>query len=441
MKIAQAAVLTTAALIGSADAISIKSLFQHDVKNQQPAPDASAVAAEPPHAATPHELEQLAVADGADRELALANEDGAERDLQSNCYQGQAGSTTYRQPAAAWHPTYSQGWAGGECRYTVDCNSPAYSTQLQCCRGAYAGQTSGYCVSKLPSPPTTSPTNSGGLDVYYPDYSTDWTNAYCKNEYPMPNGWPTYSTMLACCKGAYGGQATGKCLSMLPSPPTTSPTNSAFETDFYYPVYEVDFGNSGCSNKLPLPYRNKNDRPFYDTMLACCKGAYAGQTSGVCLSQLPSPPSTSPTGSGGMDFYYADRDTDYQFATCKNDRPVPYLPGARREFASMLECCKANYGSQQSGACLSQLPSPPTQNPTNSAGAGATGWYPDRGATTCSLNGNTNEKGYPTKMACCSNYYGWQSNQQCFCEADPCYSCQCSGASVAGACPALTCTP
>ena len=39
------------------------------------------------------------------------------RELQSgNCW----GDTK----PAAWHPQYSQGWSGGHCRYTVDCNSP-----------------------------------------------------------------------------------------------------------------------------------------------------------------------------------------------------------------------------------------------------------------------------------------------------------------------------
>lgn len=58
---------------------------------------------------------------------------------------------------------------------------------------------------------------------------------------------------------------------MLLSPPTTSPTNSAMEVDFFYPVYEVEWDKSGCSNKLPLPFENLNDRPTYASHLACCK--------------------------------------------------------------------------------------------------------------------------------------------------------------------------
>ena len=109
-----------------------------------------------------------------------------------------------------WHPQYYAGWTKGFCGFIKDCNSPGYSTELACCKHAYAGQMSRYCVSKLPSPPTTSPTKGGGLDVYYPDYDTAWTEAGCINNYPMPSGRPMYTTMVACCKHAYGGQVSGE---------------------------------------------------------------------------------------------------------------------------------------------------------------------------------------------------------------------------------------
>jgi len=149
---------------------------------------------------------------------AAAVDEGADQESRalSNCWGG-------NDPGAAWHPQYSAGWTGGYCRYTVDCNSPPYSSELACCKGAYAGQISGKCLSSLPNPPTTSPTDAGGLEVYYPDYDTTWTEAGCLNERPMPSGRPTYSTMLACCKGAYGGQMSGKCLSMLPISQKKSP--------------------------------------------------------------------------------------------------------------------------------------------------------------------------------------------------------------------------
>ena len=113
-------------------------------------------------------------------------------------------------PTQAWHPTYSAGWTNGYCQLTVDCNSPSYSSELTCCKGAYAGQTTGECLKRLPNPPTTSPTGTGGLAVYYPDYTKAWPEGNCINDRNMPSGRPTYPTMLACCKGAYGGQMSGK---------------------------------------------------------------------------------------------------------------------------------------------------------------------------------------------------------------------------------------
>ena len=190
------------------------------------------------------------------------------RELQSgNCW----GDTK----PAAWHPQYSQGWSDGHCRYTVDCNSPSYSSELACCKGAYAGQVSGACLRRLPSPPTSSPTGEGGgLAVYYPDYNTAWPDAKCINVAPMPSGRPTYSTMLACCKSAYAGQVSGKCLASLPHPPTTSPTPAGGLANFWYPDYDTPWAGAGCLNTLPLPYNNANDRPSYPTQFACCKGAY-----------------------------------------------------------------------------------------------------------------------------------------------------------------------
>jgi len=202
--------------------------------------------------------------------------DGAEdqhRRTQNNCF-------TDPPPAAAWHPQYSSAWTDGFCRFTVDCNSPAYATELACCRAAYAGQNSGTCLSNLPSPPTMSPTESGGLDVYYPDYTTTWTEAGCINTRPLPNGRPTYSSQIACCNGAYGGQVSGVCLSQLPSPPTMSPTESG-GLDVYYPDYDTAWAEAGCINTRPLP----SGRPTYSTQESCCRGAYGGQTSGVCMCE------------------------------------------------------------------------------------------------------------------------------------------------------------
>ncbi|KAL7527059.1 hypothetical protein ACHAXR_001779, partial [Thalassiosira sp. AJA248-18] len=130
-------------------------------------------------------------------------------------------------------------------------------------------------------PPTTSPTEEGGVgDVWYPDYDTPWTDAGCLNTRPypfLPGGRPTYTSMLACCKGAYGGQASGKCLASLPSPPTQSPTETG-GLKVYYPDYDTDWTKAVCINDRPLP----SGRPSYSSLSACCSAAYGDQHDQAC---------------------------------------------------------------------------------------------------------------------------------------------------------------
>jgi hypothetical protein len=233
--------------------------------------------------------------------------------------QAQSNTPPACQTTPAWHPTYSAGWTNGYCRFTKDCNSPSYETELACCKGAYGGQVSGACLKSLPNPPTTSPTEEGGLDVWYPDYDTAWSEASCKNDRPLPSGRPTYDSQLSCCKGAYGGQVSGACLEALPSPPTTSPTEEN-GGGIWYPDYETSWAEATCKNERPFPF-TAGGRPTYESQLECCKGAYGGQTSGACLMALPNPPTTSPTEEGGADFWYPDYETSWAEATCKNERP------------------------------------------------------------------------------------------------------------------------
>lgn len=138
---------------------------------------------------------------------------------------------------------------------------------------------SGICISQLATPPTTSPTGSGGLDFFYPDYDTAWSVAGCLNTRPLPyknkNDRPSYSTMIACCKGAYGGQMSGACLAQLPNPPTTSPTSGGGLKVFYSLGWTV----GTCSNARPLP---NNSGPTFSSKQACCNTAFAGQTNHDC---------------------------------------------------------------------------------------------------------------------------------------------------------------
>ena len=76
--------------------------------------------------------------------------------------------------------------------------------------------------------------------------------------------------------------------------------------------------------------------PFFHRL----KGAYAGQMSGACLAELDEPPTTSPTSEGGADFFYPDYETAWSEATCKNELPLPFGPGGRPIYDTMLACCK-----------------------------------------------------------------------------------------------------
>ncbi|EJK66245.1 hypothetical protein THAOC_12848 [Thalassiosira oceanica] len=337
----------------------------------------------------------------------------------------------------SWHPQWSGGWDAGHCAFEATCNSPGYASELACCKSAYAGQTSGYCLSQLEAPPTLSPTTSDlTVNFWYPDYGTEWTSAGCLNTLPLPynnvNDRPNYPTQLECCKAAYGGQMSGACLSQLESPPTTSPTTAGNIGSLYYPDYNTAWPDAGCTNVLPVP----SGRPTYASHLACCKGAYGGQVSfssqiagprisnrpisGVCLSQLDSPPTTSPTSAGGLDVYYPDYNAAWDKATCVNTRP---MPSGRPVYSTMLACCKGAYAGQTSGYCASQLDSPPTTSPTSSDFT-ADFWYPDYSSdwsdavclNSLPLPFSTGGRPtYTTNAACCSTQYGGQVSKACLC--------------------------
>jgi len=325
---------------------------------------------------------------------------------------------------AAWHPDYSNGWSAGKCDYTTTCNSPSYSTNLACCQTAFAGQVSNYCVSQLANPPTLAPTKTGGPDAYYPDYSLPWPTGKCINTVPVPSGYPTYSTMLACCKAAYGGQTSNTCIGALPSPPTTAPTPTAAPTKAgegtYYPDYSLAWPSGVCISTLPVP----SGRPTYSSMLACCKGAYGGQTSGACIAALPNPPTTAPTPTGaptkaGEGTYYPDYSLAWTAGVCISTLPVP---SGRPTYSSMLACCKAAYGGQTSGTCIAALPNPPTTAPTPTGAptkAGEGTYYADyslawsEGVCISTLPVPSGRPTYTSMLACCKAAYGGQTSNKC----------------------------
>ena len=272
-----------------------------------------------------------------------------ERDLQQSC-----------DITAAYHPDYSLPWSEGKCVLTTTCNSPSYVTELACCKEAYAGQTSNFCISQMANPPTSSPTKTGGPDAFYADYTLPWPEGECINAVPVPSGRQVYSTQLACCKEAYAGQVSNACLRGLATPPTTAPTKAGAAGTDYYPDYSLAWPEGKCINTQPIP----SGRPTYTSQLACCKAAYGGQVSNACIKDLANPPTSSPTKVGGPDAYYADYSLPWPEGICINTVPVP---SGRPTYTTQLACCQAAYAGQVSLACTKKATptsAPPTTAPT-----------------------------------------------------------------------------
>jgi surface protein len=265
------------------------------------------------------------------------------------------------ESVAAYHPNYLLPWNQGKCELIVTCNSPSYSTELDCCKGAYGGQVSNYCISQLANPPTTQPTKIGGPDVYYPDYTVTWSEGICINTTPVPSGRPTYNSMLACCKAAYGGQMSMACIQALPTPPTGAPT--ILGGGVFYPDYSLPWPEGKCINTVPVP----NGRPAYTTELACCKGAYGGQMSMTCIKDLPNPPTPIPT-KVNPTVWYPDYSLAWTDGKCITTVPVP---SGRPIYTTQLGCCRAAYTGQMSRTCIMDVTTfaptnaPSTATPTN----------------------------------------------------------------------------
>jgi len=217
-----------------------------------------------------------------------------------------------------WHRDLTKTWSAGTCINVADCDSPGFQTQLECCKGAFGGQMSGACLKGLPNPPTPLP-----------------TSLLTKSPSHLPTSLPTKS-------------------------PTALNTNEGK----WYADYGTTWTDAGCKTTLPHP---NYATLFFDTQLECCKSSFAGQTSNACLKGLPNPPTPLPTSlptrSPSNKTWYADYDTIWINSSCTNTTPLPVY--ATTFFATQLDCCKAAFMGQMSGACLKGLPNPPTPLPTS----------------------------------------------------------------------------
>ena len=114
--------------------------------------------------------------------------------------------------------------------------------------------------------------------AWYPNYAAGWKKGHCR--FTVNKNSPGYITELACCQHMYPNQISGYCFSQLLNPPTTSPIDGG-ELHVYYPDYTKEFSDGICINTYPLPI----GRITFASKLACCDGAYGGQSSGkfICI--------------------------------------------------------------------------------------------------------------------------------------------------------------
>jgi hypothetical protein len=263
-----------------------------------------------------------------------------------------------------WYPDYNVNWAEGKCSnaYPAPSGRPHYDSQSECCAKAYGNQASGVCVGSIPSSSVESPlfpssatsdltsaisitsqpasnpslavegpTNPGPDlsaisvttqltnkpvtsliveeigDKWYPDYNPIWALGKCSNFSPAPTGRPHYDSQSECCKMAYGGQASGACVGYT--------TSTVSKTETFYPDYNGDWSLGKCSNAYPAP----GGRPQYNSQRECCDKAYAGQSSGACINDLP-----LTTEENVLDEFYPNYDPLFSKGVCTNKAPLPH---------------------------------------------------------------------------------------------------------------------
>ena len=120
----------------------------------------------------------------------------------------------------SFFPDYDTKWEDATCLNTkpfpfTPGSRPVYNTQLECCKLAYAGQTSKACLAGLPDGlrPTSSPTGPGGAGWYNNQNDGDAAVRTCTQETPRPQ-WGTvgdHDTHLECCNKQFGWQTSLAC--------------------------------------------------------------------------------------------------------------------------------------------------------------------------------------------------------------------------------------
>lgn len=183
-----------------------------------------------------------------------------------------------------WYPDYSAQWAVGKCIDTLPLppygSRPLYTTQLECCKGAYAGQTSFYCIKNLVNAPTSMPTTpptqkpSTGPTTFKPTGVPTTSVPTGVPTTPPPTGEPT--TTPPTTPVPTGGPTFQPTSSPSKAPttrtPTAVPTTTAPTVTQYGTMWYPNYSAGYCSNKLPLPVNGA--APFSDSKENCCNGNY-----------------------------------------------------------------------------------------------------------------------------------------------------------------------
>lgn len=201
----------------------------------------------------------------------------------ANCWPGS-------NEQAAWHRDTSMDWANGICKFHVDCESTSYSSEKECCDGAYANQWSKACLKNMPDyeeiaesvEPADEATDVEYVcdqpEAWHRDTSMGWANGVCVFNVDCEE--TSYASEGECCAGAYANQWSEACFKNMPKPPTPSPIAEGATLDVWYADWATPFEAAACTNAAPLP----RGEATYPTMMECCNDVYAAQTSGMCVA-------------------------------------------------------------------------------------------------------------------------------------------------------------
>ncbi|KAL3816618.1 hypothetical protein ACHAXA_004800 [Cyclostephanos tholiformis] len=183
-----------------------------------------------------------------------------------------------------WYPDYTVDWAKGMCIDTVPAppygSRPIYSSQLQCCLAAYAGQTSNYCIQNLVNPPTASPTKAPtskptrSPTTPTPTRSPTTVTPTMSPTTSVPTSSPTTSTPTTSMPTGIPTVSPTKNPTSQPSTksPTGTPTTREPTVTQYGNLWYPKYGLGVCSNQLPLPVNGA--APISTSQAACCQGNF-----------------------------------------------------------------------------------------------------------------------------------------------------------------------